>query len=133
LFLDEKANQHNLSIVWSELEKLAWQIKNDEYINILIMHHGLDCFEPNSRRRFRKWIEDNYIDLVFCGHRVVNEVNTNIDAQSHIQQFYSGMVPLEDNLTPNFWICQYEAGTSVVEMSLYTYNQQGMVFKSCLA
>ena len=42
------------------------------------------------------------------------------------------MVPLEDNLTPNFWICQYEAGSSVVEMSLYTYDQKGTVFKSCL-
>lgn len=132
LFLNGRANQHNLSIVWNELEKLVQQIKNDEYINILTMHHSLDCFEPNSRERFRKWIEDNYIDLVFCGHSVVNEVNVNISTKSHIQQFYSGMVPLEDNLTPNFWICQYEAGSSVVEMSLYTYDQKGTVFKSCL-
>ena len=132
LFLNGRANQHNLSIVWTELEKLVQQIKNDEYINILTMHHSLDCFEPNSRERFRKWIEDNYIDLVFCGHSVVNEVNINISTKSHIQQFYSGMVPLEDNLTPNFWICQYEAGSSVVEMSLYTYDQKGTVFKSCL-
>lgn len=132
LFLDGRASQHNLSIVWNELEKLVKQIKNDEYINILTMHHSLDCFEPNSRERFRKWIEDNYIDLVFCGHSVVNEVNINISTKRHIQQFYSGMVPLEDNLTPNFWICQYEAGSSVVEMSLYTYNQKGTVFKSCL-
>lgn len=132
LFLNGRANQHNLSIVWTELEKLVQQIKNDEYINILTMHHSLDCFEPNSRERFRKWIEDNYIDLVFCGHSVVNEVNINISTKSHIQQFYSGMVPLEDNLTPNFWICKYEAGSSVVEMSLYTYDQKGTVFKSCL-
>ena len=132
LFLNGRANQHNLSIVRTELEKLVQQIKNDEYINILTMHHSLDCFEPNSRERFRKWIEDNYIDLVFCGHSVVNEVNINISTKSHIQQFYSGMVPLEDNLTPNFWICQYEAGSSVVEMSLYTYDQKGTVFKSCL-
>ncbi len=132
LFLNGRANQHNLSIVWTELEKLVQQIKNDEYINILTMHHSLDCFEPNSRERFRKWIEDNYIDLVFCGHSVVNEVNINISTKSHIQQFYSGMVPLEDNLMPNFWICQYEAGSSVVEMSLYTYDQKGTVFKSCL-
>lgn len=132
LFLNGRANQHNLSIVWTELEKLVQQIKNDEYINILTMHHSLDCFEPNSRERFKKWIEDNYIDLVFCGHSVVNEVNINISTKSHIQQFYSGMVPLEDNLTPNFWICQYEAGSSVVEMSLYTYDQKGTVFKSCL-
>jgi len=132
LFLNGRANQHNLSIVWNELEKLVQQIKNDEYINILTMHHSLDCFETNSRERFRKWIEDNYIDLVFCGHSVVNEVNVNISTKSHIQQFYSGMVPLEDNLTPNFWICQYEAGSSVVEMSLYTYDQKGTVFKSCL-
>ena len=132
LFLNGRANQHNLSIVWTELEKLVQQIKNDEYINILTMHHSLDCFEPNSRERFRKWIEDNYIDLVFCGHSVVNEVNINISTKSQIQQFYSGMVPLEDNLTPNFWICQYEAGSSVVEMSLYTYDQKGTVFKSCL-
>lgn len=132
LFLNGRANQHNLSIVWNELEKLVQQIKNDEYINILTMHHSLDCFEPNSRERFRKWIEDNYIDLVFCGHSVVNEVNVNISTKSHIQQFYSGMVSLEDNLTPNFWICQYEAGSSVVEMSLYTYDQKGTVFKSCL-
>lgn len=132
LFLNGRANQHNLSIVWTELEKLVQQIKNDEYINILTMHHSLDCFEPNSRERFRKWIEDNYIDLVFCGHSVINEVNINISTKSHIQQFYSGMVPLEDNLTPNFWICQYEAGSSVVEMSLYTYDQKGTVFKSCL-
>lgn len=132
LFLDKRASQHNLSIIWPELEKLAQQIKNDEYINILTMHHSLDCFEPNSRNRFRKWIEDNYIDLVFCGHSVVEEVNTNISTKSHIQQFYSGMVPLGDNLTPNFWICQYEAGSSIVEMSLYTYSQKGTVFKSCL-
>lgn len=132
LFLDGRASQHNLSIVWTELEKLVQQIKNDEYINILTMHHSLDCFEPNSRERFRKWIEDNYIDLVFCGHSVVNEVNINISTKRHIQQFYSGVVPLEDNLTPNFWICQYEAGSSVLEMSLYTYNQKGTVFKSCL-
>ena len=132
LFLNGRANQHNLSIVWTELEKLVQQIKNDEYINILTMHHSLDCFEPNSRERFRKWIEDNYIDLVFCGHSVVNEVNINISTKSHIQQFYSGMVPLEDNLTPNFCFFQYEAGSSVVEMSLYTYDQKGTVFKSCL-
>ncbi len=131
LFLDGRASQHNLSIIWPELEKMGQYIKNDECINILTMHHGLDCFEPNSRNRFEKWIGDNYIDLIFCGHSA-DEVNTNISTKDYIQQFTSGMVPLEDNQTPNFWICQYEAGSFVVEMSLYTYDQKGMVFKSCL-
>ena len=132
LFLDGRASQHNMSIIWPELEKLRQYIKNDEYINILYMHHGLDCFEPNSRIRFEKWIGDNYIDLVFCGHSAVDEVNINISTKGYIQQFTSGIVPLGDNQTPNFWICQYEAGSSVVEMNLYTYDQEGMVFKSCL-
>lgn len=132
LFLDGKASQHNLSIVWSELEKLVDQIRNDEYINILSMHHGLECFEPNSRKQFKRWIEDNYIDIIFCGHSVINEVNTHISTQNQVQQFSSGMVPLGENVTPNFWICQYEADTAVVEMNLYTYDHNGMLFRSCL-
>lgn len=132
LFLDEKASQNNLSIVWNELEKLVGQIRNDEYINILNMHHGLECFEPNSRRRFRKWIEENYIDIVFCGHSAADEINTYISTPNQIQQFSSGMVPLGDNATPNFWVCQYESDSAIIEMSLYTYNQSGTIFKSCL-
>lgn len=132
LFLGGRTSRYNLSMVWFELEKLVGQIRNDEYINILTMHHGLEYFEPNSRNQFKKWIENNYIDIIFCGHSVIDEVNTYISTQKQIQQFISGMVPLGENITPNFWICQFEADTAIVEMNLYTYDHKGMLFKSCL-
>ena len=132
LFLDERASQHNLSIVWPELEKLTVYIKNDECINILTMHHGLECFEPNTRVRFERWIEDNYIDIIFCGHSVMNDVNTSIGTKNYIQQFVSGIVPLGDKPLPNFWICQYDAESNVIDMSLFTYSDKGTVYKSCL-
>lgn len=132
LFLDGKASQENLSIIWPKIEELTSQIKNDEYINILNMHHSLNCFEPKSRKQLKEWIADNYIDLIFCGHSVNNEVNSKICDNSQIQQFSSGIVPMGNDLQPNFWICQYEAGSSVVEMSLYTYSQDQRVLKSCL-
>lgn len=132
LFLDERASQNNLSVFPSELDRLGQNIRDDEYINILTMHHGIECFEPNSRTKLKRWIENNHIDIVFCGHSVLDERNTYIDSKKQVQQFSSGVVPLSPKAIPNFWICQYEVDSPVVEMSLYSYDENGALCRSCL-
>lgn len=126
LFLSDKmGSPNNLSIIWAELKKITYQIKNDDYINILIMHHGLECFEPECRELLEKWIRNNHIDLVFCGHRISKNVNIKSKDQNHVPQFYSGLV----DIASDFWICDYEAGSSVVEMNLYSYNRDKRSFE----
>ena len=44
------------------------KIKADEYLNIAIMHHGIELFEHKAGKAFQHWLEDHKVDIVFCGH-----------------------------------------------------------------
>ena len=42
--------------------------KNDNRLNIGIMHHGIDWLEPSDAKTIEHWLEDRGIDVLFVGH-----------------------------------------------------------------
>lgn len=57
------------------------KIKADEYLNIAIMHHGIELFEHKAGKAFQHWLEDHKVDIVFCGHSHQAGVKTYDDTK----------------------------------------------------
>lgn len=122
---------HRLRIFNEKISDMEKEIKKDERINILIMHHGIECFELAEAKKFEHWVEDNGIDIVFCGHTHRAAVNSYDDLEQDIKQFTAGAVIADNYAIPGFYICEsYEENTKI-EISLYTYTKDAEKWVLC--
>lgn len=121
LISKDKEDHQKLKIFNEKLFEIGKKIKNDKKINILIMHHGIECLELSEARKFEHWIEEKNVDLVCCGHTHRAAVNTYDDLRRDIKQFTAGAIVIDDYSVPSFYICEYTGVKLQIEMSLYTY------------
>lgn len=84
------------------------------------MHHGIEWLHPDDARKFEHWVEDNDIDVIFCGHTHRADIYTLNDVNKHILQFTSGTLMLDNYAFPSFYLC--DGDFSGFEISLYTFT-----------
>lgn len=113
-----------LKVFNEKIYDIGKKIKNDKRINILIMHHGIENLELADARKFEHWVEDNNIDIVFCGHTHRAAVNSYDDLTRDIKQFTAGAVVVDDYAVPSFYICEYSDVKIQIDMSLYTFAEK---------
>jgi predicted phosphodiesterase len=117
--------QPYLTILLDELPKIN---KNDEHLNMVIMHHGTEYLEEENNKRFQQWLEDNNIDIVFCGHaHRVGLKTLDEHTERDIKQFVSGNVSInqdEKQAIPSFFICDKDDTTSKITIKLYIYSSE---------
>lgn len=65
--MDDK-DHGQLIVNFAELGDLSEEIKKDNKINIVVMHHGVEWLQAEDGRRFQHWLADNNIRMVFCGY-----------------------------------------------------------------
>lgn len=122
LLSKDKNDYGKLRVCNSYLNKLESAIQNDDKINILIMHHGIDFLEVNDAIKFEHWAEDHYIDMVFTGHTHRSAVQTFDNVYRNIGQFTAGAIVVDDYAVPSFFLCEYEEGYDV-SIKLFTYSK----------
>ena len=117
-----------LKVCNDKLEEIGRKIKNDEKLNVLIMHHGIDCLDITDARKFEHWVEDSNIDVVYCGHTHRAAVETYNDIFRDVKQFTAGALVVDGYAVPSFYICeQDETGTEIV-MNLYVYAKDSEIW-----
>lgn len=121
LLSKDKNDYGNLKICNSKLMEIGKKIYNDNKINILIMHHGIELLESKDAILLEHWIEDNYIDMVFCGHTHRAAIDTFNDVYRDIKQFTAGAIIVDGYAVPSFYYCEYD-DVNEVTITLYTYS-----------
>lgn len=121
LLSKDKIDHQKLRIFNEKIYEIEKKIKNDKRINILIMHHGIECLELAEARKFEHWVEDKNIDIVFCGHTHRAAVNSYDDSERDVKQFTAGAIVVDDYAIPSFYVCNWIDSSMQIEMSLYTY------------
>lgn len=120
LLSKDKFDSGKLQICNEKLLQLNKRILDDEKINILIMHHDVNCFISEDTRRFEHWIDDNNIDIVFSGHTHRAAVEIYNDTFREIKQFTAGAIVVDNYAIPSFYICEYDE-ICEIKMHLFTY------------
>lgn len=101
--------------------KLKLKKNNDEKLNIVIMHHGFDCFRNAWAKRFQNWCEDNKIDIVLCGHSHLAGIRTLDAISTNIKQFTCGAALVDEYAIPSFYVYDYNEATEEITVLLYTF------------
>ena len=96
--------------------------KNDNRLNIGIMHHGIDWLEPSDAKTFEHWLEDRGIDVLFVGHTHQPNVMALNDVSRDIYQFTSGALTIDDYAIPSFFMCEENDG--ILTITLYSYSEK---------
>lgn len=110
-----------LRICNSHLNKIENEIPNDDNINILIMHHGIDFLEAKDAIKFEHWVEDHNIDMVFTGHTHRAAIQTFDNSYRDIEQFTAGAIVVDGYAIPSFSLCEYDGGCEV-SIKLFSYS-----------
>lgn len=110
-----------LQLCNNKLSDIGDEILDDDKINILIMHHGIEYVKPEDALNFEHWVEDNNVDVVFCGHSHRSSLDIYKDTDREIKQFTAGGIIIDGYAIPSFHICSYNDIECAMETNLYTY------------
>lgn len=114
-------DEGQISVYTEQLIEQCKNIGNDERINIAFMHHGVDFFREDERRKFQQLMEDNNIDIVFSGHSHKIGKKTYDDTKRGICQFTCGGPLKDDYNKPSFYYCIYDSDTHIFKCCLHTF------------
>lgn len=121
LSIDER-DERQLKVCCSKLENMASKIHNDECINILIMHHGIEYLKEEEFLQFQHWLSDNHIDIVMCGHSHRGGMTVLTETEHEIRQFVSGAIMLDNYAIPSFLIYDFNLNDMKANVKLYTFS-----------
>lgn len=117
--LDDK----QINVCCDKLIDIGKKIKDDDYLNIAIMHHGIDFHSCLYSRNFQHWAEDNHIDMVLCGHSHQAGIRNYDETKSEIKQFTCGAGIIDDHAIPTFFVSSFNKTEWKVEIEMYTYSK----------
>lgn len=121
---DLHLDEGNLSVLDEKLYEELGKIKEDNKLNIAMMHHGVEYFRKEERATFQHLIEDRHIDLVFTGHSHQIGVYTYNENEHKIQQFTCG-APISDSYSePSFFHCSFDTDSKELICKMHSYYQK---------
>lgn len=89
-------------IFHKKLYDLESKIKNDEKINIVITHYGIDMLDDDDSIRFQHWADKHNIDMICCGHNHRPSIRTYDETINGIKQFTCGTMKVDEFSIPSF-------------------------------
>jgi predicted phosphodiesterase len=132
---EKKRNLHldegNLSVEDDKLLNELGKIVNDEKINIVLMHHGIEYLRENERNHFQKLMEDHYIDIVFAGHSHKIGIDTYDNTGNGMEQFTCGAPIMDDYSEPSFIKCTFDTDSKDVTCSLFAFSNDSWNWYLC--
>lgn len=118
-------DEGNISVYTRQLINKCGEIKNDDRINIAFMHHGIEFFRQDERKKFQQLMEDSHIDIVFSGHSHKIGKETYDAAKRNICQLTCGGPLKDDYNKPSFYYCIYDSDTHELKCYIYAYMENG--------
>lgn len=131
LLSNDKMDRNCLRVCAPGLYQLEGQIKDDDYLNIVIMHHSCDWLFQNDNIEFQHWLADRNIDIVFCGHnhvagQITLEEAVNRHTKANIKEFVCGPCLYGATRVPSFYICNYDEVENIdINIELHVYAPDG--------
>lgn len=117
-------DEGNLSVYSQQLVEECNNIQDDNRINIVFMHHGVEYLRKSEQKRIQQLLEDRNVDIVFSGHSHRIGISTYDHTATRIRQFTCGG-PLQDYYNnPSFYYCTYDSDTHKLECRLYSYVEE---------
>lgn len=116
-----------LRVMVPALAEIKRQLRSrrDNKINIVMMHHGIEWLQPKDALKFEHWLEDSYIDIIFCGHSHRAAVYILNDIGRSIAQFTCGALFMDDYAIPSFYVCESNRDSISLTMFTYPKNNDG--------
>jgi predicted phosphodiesterase len=122
LFSLDNDDYGRLSIYNEFLMKLDTNNKKEENsINILIMHHSITDLNREEFRKMQHWCEDQEIDFVLCGHSHLMGIFTYNQTLREIPEFTCGSLVVDKEITPTFLIYDINTSNNHLRTILYAY------------
>lgn len=116
-------DEGNISAYTEQLIEKCEEIKNDDRINIAFMHHGIEFFREDERKKFQQLMEDSHIDIVFSGHSHKIGKETYDATKRNICQLTCGGPLADDYNKPSFYYCVYDSDTHELKCYIYSYQK----------
>lgn len=117
-----RLDEGNLSVEDDRLFNELGKIVNDDKINIVLMHHGIDYLREDERNSFQQLMEDHYIDIVFTGHSHKIGIEMYNNTENSINQFTCGAPTMDDYSEPSFFKCAFDTDTKEVTCNLFAFS-----------
>lgn len=119
---EKEKNNTNLYICDENLSKLKEEIGNDnKKINIVLAHHGLECFIKSEQKKFKNFLDSIPIDIYLCGHVHKNIATTLTETDSEIKQISCGGLFYDNYNTPSFIVGTLNTENKQIELKNYEY------------
>lgn len=122
LLSKDDEDEKQLRVCCDELENIYDNIHNDEFVNILIMHHSIEYLHEEDILKFQHWLDDNHIDIVLCGHSHRGDIKVLSDTKYDIKQFVCGAMMLDNFTIPSFLIYDVDFEEFKTNIKLYTFS-----------
>lgn len=130
LLSQDDNDEGKLRVCCNKLESISNEKYNDDCINILIMHHGIEYFQEEEILKFQHWLDDNYIDIVMCGHSHRGGISVLTDTKFEIKQFVCGATMLDNYTIPSFLVYDFNIKESIANIKLHTFSNDGWAMEN---
>lgn len=105
-----------------QLSEMKNNIDNDnESINIVLAHHGVECFVEEEQKKLKNFLDSLNIDLYLCGHVHKNVLSTLSNTMHLIPQVSCGGLFVDSHNEPSFIVGEYDESTAEVTLTNYEY------------
>lgn len=116
-------DERKCKIFHKKLYELESIIKNDEKLNIVITHYGIDMLDKDDSIRFQHWADKHNIDMICCGHNHRPSIRTYDETINGIKQFTCGTMKVDEFSIPSFFIHEFNKEKWEVHSRLYAYSE----------
>lgn len=119
---EKEKNNTNLYICDDNLMKLKEELGTDcKKLNIVLAHHGLECFTQSEQKNFKNFLDSIPIDIYLCGHVHRNVANTLSGTEKEIKQISCGGLFSDKYNTPSFIVGKFKSENKQIVLKNYEY------------
>lgn len=105
-----------------ELNNMKKNIHEDKQsINIVLAHHGVECFVESEQKKLKNFLDSLDIDLYLCGHVHKNVLNRLSNTKYSIPQVSCGGLFDDTYNEPSFIVGEYDELNFEVKLTNYEY------------
>ena len=126
---EEKArDDHNLYLQDSNLAEMRESAREKGFtdnnnLNVVIGHHGVECFVEEERDNLKNFFRAQKIDLYLCGH-VHRSSNDEISGSTDARQVSCGGLFYNDHAEASFIYGELDTDTREVKLHNYFYDKK---------
>lgn len=114
-----------------KLMKQFIKMKNDNKLNIAMMHHGVAFLEQEDARMLENALADYNIDVLYCGHShrtgmavLSDAIKPDEAATGHrVREFTCGACHVNDyqRTEATFFVCEYDDSERIIRTTAYHF------------